>query len=441
MKTKRITIPQILSNLEISTLNEMQQASIDALLAEKDVILLAPTGSGKTIGFLIPLLDFLDPEIQNIQALIIAPSRELVLQIESVFKQMRTGFKVNSCYGGHSIKIEINNLSEPPALLIGTPGRLDDLLKRRILHLKNVKTIVLDEFDKSLELGFQEEMAYILNKMNSLKMRFLTSATNLLEIPEFVGVKSPVRLNYLETTKTNAKLEVKMVVAKEFDKLDTLFKLICKLGNQSMLIFLNQRDSVERICDFLGDKGIVTSFFHGGLEQVDRERTLTKFRNGSSQILVTTDLASRGLDIPEIQSVIHYNLPQNLEAFTHRNGRTARMNAIGAAYLLLDEDEKLPEFIKAKIPVEPLPKNDILPAKPAWETLYISKGKKEKINKIDIVGFLCKMGKLDKTEIGLIDVKDNFSYVAVKLDKVQHVIQLIKKEKLKNQKVKIELAR
>jgi len=441
MKTKRITIPQILSNLEISTLNEMQQASIDALLAEKDVILLAPTGSGKTIGFLIPLLDFLDPEIQNIQALIIAPSRELVLQIESVFKQMRTGFKVNSCYGGHSIKIEINNLSEPPALLIGTPGRLDDLLKRRILHLKNVKTIVLDEFDKSLELGFQEEMAYILNKMNSLKMRFLTSATNLLEIPEFVGVKSPVRLNYLETTKTNAKLEVKMLVAKEFDKLDTLFKLICKLGNQSMLIFLNQRDSVERICDFLGDKGIVTSFFHGGLEQVDRERTLTKFRNGSSQILVTTDLASRGLDIPEIQSVIHYNLPQNLEAFTHRNGRTARMNATGAAYLLLDEDEKLPEFIKAKIPVEPLPKNDILPAKPAWETLYISKGKKDKINKIDIVGFLCKMGKLDKTEIGLIDVKDNFSYVAVKLDKVQHVIQLIKKEKLKNQKVKIELAR
>jgi len=441
MKMKRITNAQVLANLEINTLNEMQNASIDALLAEKDVILLSPTGSGKTIGFLLPILELLDPEVSHIQALIIAPSRELVLQIENVFKQMKTGFKVNSCYGGHSIKIETNNLSEPPAVLIGTPGRIDDLLKRQILHLKHVKTIVLDEFDKSLELGFQDEMSYIMNKLKGLKFRFLTSATNLIEIPEFVGIKSPVRLNYLDSSKTNAKLEVKQVVTDEYDKLDTLFKLICKLGNQSMLIFMNQRDSVERICEFLGEKGVFATFYHGGLEQLDRERALIKFRNGSSKILITTDLASRGLDVPEIESIIHYNLPQNLEAFTHRNGRTARMNAVGAAYLIFEKDEDMPEFIKGKIPIEKLPKNDVLPPKPAWETLYISKGKKDKINKTDIVGFLCKMGKLEKTEVGLIDVKDNFSYVAVNSDKVLDVIQLIKNEKLKNQKAKIELAR
>ena len=173
MKMKRITNAQVLANLEINTLNEMQNASIDALLAEKDVILLSPTGSGKTIGFLLPILELLDPEVSHIQALIIAPSRELVLQIENVFKQMKTGFKVNSCYGGHSIKIETNNLSEPPAVLIGTPGRIDDLLKRQILHLKHVKTIVLDEFDKSLELGFQDEMSYIMNKLKGLKFRQL----------------------------------------------------------------------------------------------------------------------------------------------------------------------------------------------------------------------------------------------------------------------------
>jgi ATP-independent RNA helicase DbpA len=441
MKTKRLTNEQILKNLEINTLNEMQNASIDALLAEKDVILLAPTGSGKTIGFLLPLLELLDQEIIDIQALIIAPSRELVLQIENVFKQMRSGFKVNSCYGGHSIKIEINNLSVPPAVLIGTPGRIDDLLKRRILNLKHVKSLVLDEFDKSLEMGFHEEMSYIIDKLKTIKIRFLTSATNLIEIPEFVGIKSPVRLNYLDISKTNAKLEVKMVKADEQDKLETLFKLICKLGNQSMLIFVNQRDSVERICEFLTEKGIVTSFFHGGLEQLERERTLTKFRNGSSQILITTDLTSRGLDIPEIESIIHYNLPQNLEAYTHRNGRTARMNAIGAAYLIVDKEETLPEFIKTKITVENLPKSGIIPTKPKWETLYIGKGKKDKINKTDILGFLCKIGKLDNADVGLIEVKDIFSYVAVRSDKIQALIKLVKNEKLKNQKAKIELAK
>jgi superfamily II DNA/RNA helicase len=431
-------IKKALENLKITELNQMQHAALNA--AKKgDMILLSPTGSGKTLGFLLPLLSLLEAAIPTVQVLILVPSRELALQIEQVFKTMSSGFKVNCCYGGHPVKIERNNLSQPPAVLIGTPGRIAHHLRRHSFSTDTIHTLILDEFDKSLEFGFQEDMEYIIKQSTALKKRILTSATKMKEIPGFTGINKPVEVDFLEN-KTNAPdLKLKAVISPAADKLDTLFALICKIGDKATLVFCNHREAVDRISDLLWDRGLVHDVFHGGMEQEDRERALLKFRNGSHRLLITTDLASRGLDIPEIEYVVHYQLPHNEEAFLHRNGRTARMHAKGTSYLILTEDEKLAYLLQSP-EIEELPEKLVLPKPTPWATLYIAAGKKDKINKVDIVGLLLQKGELTKEDLGLIEVLDHSSYAAVKRNRIERTVQLIKNEKIKNKKVKIEVS-
>jgi len=417
----------------------MQHAAL-AAAKKGDMILLSPTGSGKTLGFLLPLLNLLDVKIPTVQALILAPSRELALQIEQVFKMMGTGFKVNCCYGGHPVKIERNNLSQPPAVLIGTPGRIAHHLRRQSFGTDTIHTLILDEFDKSLEFGFQEDMEYIIKQLPAIKKRILTSATQMQEIPAFTGIHNPVEVNFLDNKANAPDIVIKAVISPAADKLDTLFSLICKIGDKATLVFCNHREAVERISGLLWDMGLVHDVFHGGMEQEDRERALLKFRNGSHRLLVTTDLASRGLDIPEIEYIVHYQLPHNEEAFTHRNGRTARMYAKGTAYLILTEDEKLP-WLKKTPEIEQMPEKLVVPKPTPWATLYIAAGKKDKVNKIDIVGLLLQKGGLEKEDLGLIEVLDHSSYAAVKRNKINYTITLIKNEKIKNKKVKIEISR
>ena len=433
-------IEKVLENLKIASLNEMQLASLNAIKKGGDVVLLSPTGSGKTLGFLLPVLGIMDPKKSGIQTLVLVPSRELALQIEQVFRMMGTGFKVNCCYGGHSTRTEKNNLEHPPAILIGTPGRIADHINKGRIDTTYIHTLVLDEFDKALEFGFQEDMSYIINQLKKLNQRILTSATNALKIPDFTGITSPVILNFLSNVPVKG-LRQKVVISKGKDKLDTLFGLICKLGDKATLIFCNHRDAVERISELLWDKGLNHGIFHGGMEQEDRERALIKFRNGTHRLLVTTDLASRGLDIPEIENVIHYQLPPTENAFIHRNGRTARMNAQGTSYLILSEGEEPPAYLKELPELEELPTKNTLPKNSPWSTLYIAGGKKDKINKMDIVGFLLQKGKLQKDDLGLIEVLDFCSYAAVKRDKINTVIHLIKDEKIKKKTVKIEVAK
>lgn len=432
-------VEKVLENLKIASLNEMQQASIAAWKKGGDVVLLAPTGSGKTIGFLLPILNNLKPEVKGVQALVLVPSRELALQIETVFKQMATGFKVNCCYGGHPVRTERNNLEQPPAVLIGTPGRIAYHLRHENFDESTISTLILDEFDKALEFGFQEDMSYIIHKLLSLKQRLLTSATAMEEIPGFTGVSKPTEINFLKDVKVVPDLKLKKVLTTAEDKLDTLLKLICKIGNKNTLIFCNHRETVDRISDLLIDKDLAHDIFHGGMEQDERERALLKFRNGSIKILITTDLASRGLDIPEVQCIIHYQLPYTEDAFLHRNGRTARMNAKGTAYLIVADDEKYP-FLKADIETENLKGNFVLPGDSEWQTLYIAAGKKDKVNKIDIVGLLLKKGGLQKEDVGLIEVKDQSSYVAVKRNMINRILKSLANEKIKGKKVKIEVA-
>jgi len=299
--------------------------------------------------------------------------------------------------------------------------------------------LVLDEFDKALEFGFKEDMSYIIGKLLSLKQRMLTSATAMEEIPDFTGVKKPVEIDFLKDVKVAPDLKLKKVLTTAADKLDTLFQLICKIGNKTTLIFCNHRETVDRISDLLIAKDLAHDIFHGGMEQDERERALLKFRNGSIKILITTDLASRGLDIPEVECIIHYQLPYTEDAFLHRNGRTARMNAKGTAYLVIADDEKYP-FLKSDIETENLKGSFTIPKDSDWQTLYIAAGKKDKVNKIDIVGLLLKKGGLQKEDVGLIEVKDQSSYVAIKRKMVPKVLSALSNERIKNKKVKIEVA-
>jgi superfamily II DNA/RNA helicase len=441
MKNYEIS-PKMLTDLGIERLNEMQETANQQIQNEKDVLLLAPTGSGKTLGFLIPIFNLLKPTDKGIQCLILTPTRELAIQIEQVWRKMATGFKITTCYGGHSSRVEIQSLAEPPAILIGTPGRISDHINRESIHLEDTRFLVLDEFDKSLSMGFDEEMSFIISHLPALKKRVLVSATVQLEIPEFVGIQQPKILDFTKTEeKTTDGLVLKTIVSKSKDKTETLFQLLCFLGAEPTLIFCNQRETAEQVCKELQEKGIEAAFFHGKLEQLDREKILVNFRNGSTTFLIASDLAARGLDIPSIKNVIHYELPFNNEDFLNRNGRTARMNAEGNAYLLTSQGEPIPAFLD-ELPTEfKLPKNNSLPKLSEWITLYISGGKKDKLSKIDIVGFLSKKGNLDKNDVGLIEVMDYMSFVAVKKNKVKLFMPLIKNEKMKGQKYKIEIAK
>lgn len=432
---------KLLSNFNITELNPMQKATVEASKQSKDVMLISPTGSGKTLAFLLPLAELLDESRKCVQALIVVPTRELAQQIEQVFKQMSVNFKINSVYGGHSVQIEKNNLSEAPAVLVGTPGRLAHHLRKETLDLRTTNILILDEFDKSLESGFQEEMSFIIKNMKHIQKRILTSATPLEEIPSFVKMGDYEELNFSDNEKKPiSKLKLKWVRVRGDDKLEALMLLLGNTGAKSTIVFCNHRESVDRISEQLYRLKVDHGYYHGGLEQINREKTLIKLRNGSINLLISTDLAARGLDIPEIEAVIHYQMPMTEDAMIHRNGRTARMNASGTAYFLLDQDDYLPPFLKEEPEEEELPRKLTLPKASQWKTLYISAGKKDKVNKMDIVGMLLQKGGLKKEELGKIEVLDHSAYVAVKSDKIVKTLSIIGDERIKTKKVKMEIA-
>lgn len=441
MESNNNTTKNILERLQIEALNEMQQTMATAAQFSNNIVLLSPTGSGKTIAFLLTLVKQLkEKPTPAVQALILAPSRELALQITQVFRDMQTGFKVNCCYGGHPIKTELNNLQSPPALLVGTPGRIADHLRRESFTTEGIQHLILDEFDKSLEFGFAKEMSFIIEELPNLKGRYLTSATTAVEVPEFVGLSNPKTLDFLSQKRDDA-LSTKALITQSDDRASDFLKLVNYVGQEATLIFCNQRATVEQVSHLLFKTGIMHDIFHGGLEQKDRELALIKFRNGSHNILVTTDLAARGLDIPTIQNIIHYQLPHTEAEFIHRNGRTARMKATGTAYLILEQDKPWREYIDETIEYIELPETVPALKDPTWKTLYISAGKKDKVNKFDIVGTMFKKGQLNKEDLGLVVVKEYVSYVAVKSDKIKQVIKYVSKQRIKKKKVLVELAR
>ncbi|MDO6808810.1 DEAD/DEAH box helicase [Zobellia galactanivorans] len=426
----------ILAKLKISALNPMQEEALDTIAKTTNTVLLSPTGTGKTLAFLLPLIDSLDPECTEIQALILVPSRELAIQIEQVVRDMGSGFKVNAVYGGRPISKDKIELKHTPAILIGTPGRIADHFGSGRFSKTDIRTLVLDEFDKSLQTGFEGEMSTIINQLPHLNKRILTSATQGVEIPKFVRLDQAVTIDYL-AAKKESKLTIKTVISPDKDKLRTLAELLLHLGDQPGIIFCNFRESIERVSGFLDKNRIQYTCFSGGMEQRDRERSLIKFRNGTSRILIATDLAARGIDIPELKYIVHYELPRAVEEFTHRNGRTARVDAKGTAYVLQYKNEHVPEFIKG---AESIAIGEKTARKPQlWETLFISGGRKDKISKGDIAGLFFKQGGIKKDQLGVIELKQDCAFVAVPLSIADQLVGTLNNSRLKNKKVRVSI--
>lgn len=423
----------ILKKLKIQKLNPMQEEAQTAIDSASDILLLSPTGTGKTLAYLLPIIGKLDAESNEIQVLILVPSRELALQIEQVIREMGSGYKTNAVYGGRAGYQDKMDLKHNPSILIGTPGRVADLLKRNRFSTEFIHTFVLDEFDKSLEIGFENEMSEIVATLPNVKKRILTSATKATEIPAFVGLNHPICIDYSD--EKISLLKIRTVVSPSKDKLGTLAKTLKHIGNQPGIVFCNFKETIQEVSDFLTAKHIHHGCFFGGMEQIDRERTLIKFRNGTHQLIIATDLAARGLDIPELKFIIHFQLPPRSQEFTHRNGRTARMNTDGTAYILKWEKEELPDFIQDTT-IEQI-KDAPTPEAPNWKTLYITGGRRDKISKGDIAGLFLKQGGLSKEQLGIIEIKQDCSYVAVPASKMDALIQTLNNSKLKTKKIRV----
>lgn len=424
----------ILDKLNINGLNPMQQDAKEVIEKTENTIVLSPTGTGKTLAFLLPLFKMLDPEVEGLQALIVVPSRELAIQIEQVFRHMGTGFKLNAVYGGRSKSKDRTELKHTPSVLIGTPGRILDHFTDERMDTDSIKYLVLDEFDKILEIGFEQELTQILSFLPNLQKRILTSATSNITVPAFVKMNEATTLNYLEK-KASSNLEIKVVETYAAQKLETLVKLLKHVGNQNGIIFCNFKATIDEVSEYLETHRISHSCFSGGMEQIDRERSLIKFRNGSTQVMVATDLAARGLDIPELSFIIHFELPHAMEEFTHRNGRTARVSAKGTSYILKDRTKNLPDFIRNTTTLDSLNNAGITTS--FFTTLFISGGRKDKISKGDIAGTFMKKGGLSKDELGMIELKQDCSFVAVPLKKADELVDKLNNTYFKKKKVRI----
>lgn len=438
-------IDKILNKLGIE-LNDMQQDALRAIQhGNQDVVVLSPTGSGKTLAYLLPLSQLVDAADDEPQAIVVTPGRELALQSSTVLKNMGSGLRAMACYGGRSTMDEHRVLRQVrPQIIFGTPGRLNDHLDKGNFSPYHIKYLVIDEFDKCLEMGFQDEMSRLVKSLPGLRRHFLLSATESEEIPRFVHMGKVEKLDYrMDEEQVPERVHIYKVMSPEKDKLESLSLLLRSLGDTSTIVFLNYRDSVERTNNYLVEQGFSTSFFHGGLEQKEREASLYRFSNGSANILVSTDLASRGLDIPDIDNIIHYHIPESEDGYIHRVGRTARWEAQGRAFFLLGPEEHIPEYVDAEVEDYEIPAVEELPApaQPKMATIYIGKGKKDKISKGDILGFLCKKGGLQSSEIGKIDVNDRYAYAAIARPKLRSLLQKVKGEKIKGIKTIVEEVR
>ena len=441
-----VDIQTILTKLRIEQLNEMQQHAAEAITgSDGDVVLLSPTGSGKTLAYLLPLVQLIDATSSQVQALIVTPGRELALQSDSVLKNMGCGLHSTACYGGRAAMDEHRVLKDvKPQLVFGTPGRLNDHLDKGNISRYGIRYLVIDEFDKCLEMGFQTEMQKLIKGLPGLERRILLSATNAEQIPQFVNMsKKGTLIDFLpDDEQTSRRVSIYEVHSPQKDKLDTLRQLLLSFGNDSSIVFLNYRDSVERVFGYLQEQDFAVCQFHGGMEQRQREDMLYKFSNGSANVLVATDLASRGLDIPDIQHIVHYHLPESEEGYIHRVGRTARWDTTGKAYFILSSGEHIPDYVDASVENYELPpETNLSTAAAKMSTLYIGKGKKDKISKGDIVGFLCKTAGLNAADIGRIDVKDRYAYVAIRRERLKQTLQLVQGQKIKGLKTIIELIR
>lgn len=438
MTLPKINQKEVLKNLGFEHLNRMQHVTIKGSKAD-NTILLAPTGTGKTVAYLLSTLPKLDKEADGIQMLILAPTRELAQQIERVIKAMKLELKSLICYGGHSFSQERNSLRTPPTILIGTPGRIQDHINRDTFTVENLTIIIFDEFDKALEIGFSKQMEGIVKHLPMLKTRFLVSATQDIDVPDYICLENPIIHNFTDEKTGDLKIAKHQVPYAQ--KQEGLLTVINQMKpDERAIVFVNHREMSDRLGEVLENAGLDYSVFHGGLEQDKRELELTRFRNESSQILIATDIAARGIDIPNLDYVIHYQLPGQESVFTHRNGRTARMKASGTSVLIMTDKDYLPEYLASEPEDFIIDLNKKL-QRSQWVTIHVNRGKKHKVNKMDFVGYILNFDFMNKEDLGLIEVRDFFSYLAISRKKVPQLLEASKNKKIKNKQAKFDYAR
>lgn len=419
----------------VEKLNTMQEATLAS--PSSRLILIAPTGSGKTLAFGMRILRRLGEHDNKLQAIVIAPSRELVMQIAQVMRMIARGYKIVELYGGHPMPDEVASLSPMPEILVATPGRFLDHLQRGTLQIeKSPRILVLDEYDKALQLGFEKEMKKIVSRLGTPSEIVMTSATRMAEIPAYLNLKNPEVIES-ETGKDNrGRLETVTVESFSRDKLDTLVALLKSLpADEKSIVFVNHRESAERVYQRLKKEHIAAVLYHGALDQQQRAIAVDIFANGSAPIMVATDLAARGLDIESVNSVIHYHMPIDEETWIHRNGRTARQQASGTVYVITSEADNIAEYVKADRPLQPKPEAERI--RPRLASLYFAAGKKEKISKGDIAGFLMANTDLKPGNIGKITVHDHYAVAAVPSNLVRELASSLNAYKLKGKKVRI----
>ena len=432
-----------LRRLDIDALNTMQMAALAHCRANSSMVLLSPTGTGKTLAFLLPLLERLDPRRSGVQAVIVLPSRELARQVFEVWRAMATPFQMTALYGGRPLEQEVASLGgASTSVIVGTPGRLLDHLNRSSFTVGKCTHLVIDEFDKCLEMGFRDEMSKLIDKLPAVTSRFLLSATDADEIPQFAGATDVERLDYRGGGEQPAVRTSFYTITTTPDKrLEKLFSLLCSFGGEPAIVFCNFRETVDEVYRYLTKNSLHCVAYNGAMEQKARELALYRFTSGCSNILVSTDLAARGLDIKDVKHVVHYQRALSADIFTHRNGRTARWEADGSVYMIAFENKELPDFVPDGLEEYNLPKRNTLPPAPEWTVLYVGKGKRDKLSRGDLAGFFIKKGGLKPDEVGTILVFQDYSYVAVKMNRMRAVLKAVDGEKIKGVKTLIMPAR
>ncbi|AKD05804.1 DEAD/DEAH box helicase [Pontibacter korlensis] len=444
---------QALEALQYSSPTPIQEQAIPLLLQGADVAGQAETGSGKTAAFGLPLLQGVDPNLQQVQALVVVPTRELAVQVRQELKQYARyipNLKISAFYGGHSYKVEEASLEHPPQVLIGTPGRLTDHLGRKALNLSKTTKIVLDEADKLLEMGFEEELDKVMKALPGKRQTILFSATmeedvkqliaDSLQDPRFVQATAaavPERITYYG------------IKVQEPEKPKALVRLLQSIDSAGTVVFVNARLTTEEVAQQLQEQGFAARALHGKLDQRERDKTMTLFRNGTVAVLVATDLAARGLDIDVLQQIVHYELPQHEDAYLHRSGRTGRAGKSGTVYSLLSAREvsKLEQWPDVQVN-EWLELNRLTAADtsassytPTFTTLHISGGRKDKLSPRDIVGVLIAEVGLKASAIGKIEIQDRHSFVAIPEEFANQTVRKLNEAKIKGRKYKVSFVR
>ncbi len=449
--------PALLKNLEslgYHAMTPIQAQSLPPVLAGKDVIAQGKTGSGKTAAFGLGLLHKLDVKRFRVQSLILCPTRELADQVAKELRRLARAIhniKVLTICGGTPFGPQIGSLEHGAHIVVGTPGRVEEHLRKGTLKLDSLSVFVLDEADRMLDMGFQETLDAIIARVPAQRQTLLFSATFPDQIQAIAGriMKSPVIVQVASTHDDSSIQQSFYQLENDQQRMTALRLLLLKHRPESALVFCNTKRETQQVADELLDYGFSALALHGDLEQKQRDQTLVRFSNKSTSILVATDVAARGLDIEALDAVINYHLARESEVHVHRIGRTGRAGSQGMACTLYSEKEtyrleRLGEYLEKSLNAEPLPPSSLLenPAyKPSMVTLQIDGGKKQKVRPGDILGALTGQHGIDGKQVGKIQIFDNWSYVAVSWDAAKLALKKLTEGKLKGRSFRIRRIR